>query len=626
MNPLVRYWRIHRWQMRILTLLLTAVVAIILAGWVVLPWQRHREALATLRGDGPDAVKAVATRAYLDPRLREQLRADLASAEDELFAKLMDVFDLLATRLDDPREPALFDRDRLIRYRQIVDDPNYDDRREELLGRAARQSTGSDWLAQLAMTATSDPYPPARAEAAVLAGRFALDEALAELAFADASPQVRSRATAVLSLRGAAAGYLESLTQPLDIEAPFEEAIARAYALSPLAPSHPAAEAALAEIAEAAAWSDDEAAAARLIWAANHARGPGPIVLAEDAELSAGPPWTMAMVAGALAGDQQVGPLAILALAGPEDPNRIDPAFIQRQAAGAFAAGRLRLPVAGRLAGLIRNYYHPATAWSMAHCALAAGELLTDPTVETPPAVAEETLEILSLAAADDRAPLAQAAAAYALWRVDPQRGREAMLLAAENQDTIGADWLTWRLARHHPAEAANLAEALLRRRYSPPARAAGAILLGLVTRGTEAQSAALARLTEQFRPSGAAMARDVALRESFRCALLLAGDDSQRQAVRGLLPAADLTRRRVLTALLLSDDPVALNWLLARPTMDAARLDSILGSQLVGEVLAAARPGLPLYQPLAPATVRLAQAQMILDAWALSQPGQLGD
>ncbi len=328
------------------------------------------------------------------------------------------------------------------------------------------------------------------------------------------------------------------------------------------------------------------------------------------------------------------------------------------------AADRLNLPVRRQTEAIIRTLWHPA--WSLTM--MKAVEVLEHQIDRPQPADAnapsrDECLRTLRLAATFQAlpqtqpasspaagmvtTPLPSAAAAVSLWRLAPaasyiQRDATGLRVdvqspafyihtAASVEPTGPADYIAWQLAESNNPLAFELGLSLLPpavepnvplgrqppRVYSPNARAAGAMLLGLAARTPAQRTAAIERLRNRLTGGTLGNLPDAYDASTYRCALLCLGEKDALPEVRKLL-LPDFPFRRALTALCAAGDGAGLDWLLGdlqdRPE-DTLFFLINLGC---GEVIAKAAPQLPAVDPLAPPDIRLWQAKRMQHYYAI--------
>ena len=128
--------------------------------------------------------------------------------------------------------------------------------------------------------------------------------------------------------------------------------------------------------------------------------------------------------------------------------------------------------------------------------------------------------------------PLAAAAGAVATWELDPAAGEPEVLDAAGSDTPYVGDWVAWRLARLDPAAARRIGRELLDVRYNTAAKAAGAMMLALASAGSAEHAEAVAAIRQRLGPAEAPLPRAGVLADSYRCALLILGQDEFRPRV----------------------------------------------------------------------------------------------
>ncbi len=635
MGEFLRYFRQHPWHRRLITLSLAGIVAMALT-WVYYPGVRNRRAIEALFD--PDSAKrakafteAVDMARWYDD-FREALEEALDTDDDPRFTVIADVLVKAELFHTDSRRSDQLDRFERIQFGRSqppggVAMPTTAPTLSERAAALDRRTVVHDFIlrdrheaetAKLLLLAVADPAACVRRKAGLLAVKLGHTAGI-EALLADPDPTVRAWLTIDLALAGRSAFTGAMAERLATVDDPFELSCV-AWAMAKLD-----GKAAAAAVAAKLAATEPGPLQERLLWVATMlpAESIGPTVRdVMAANTAAGAPLRMAILAaGRLKlSDRQVHQIIGEALA------VTDKADIYNRrgdlAVAAWAARQLGLPVVEQLDTLMREGFDVSTSLVMTEAALSLAEL----TPSAPPALRQRVAETLRRAAADlpvPRAPLASAAAAVAAWRLDPVGGRAVLLATAEAESTLAADWLAWHVAAAGGADIVaveRIAGELLAVRYYNNARAAGAMMLALVTRRTAHQAAAMAVMAERFGPDENPYPRDGMLQESYRCALLLLGRSRYARRLEEVLATLQFPHRRVLTAMLLTGNRYGADWLLGRDERTAADVSGLLGNETISEVLRKARPDLPHYEFLATPPVREWQADIIRDAYMLSR------
>jgi len=222
--------------------------------------------------------------------------------------------------------------------------------------------------------------------------------------------------------------------------------------------------------------------------------------------------------------------------------------------------------------------------------------------------------------------PVASAAAAVALWRLGGEDAASALHYAASSRYTLPGDYIAWHVSQTDPAAGTELGVDMLPaldaphelRVYNDNVRSAGAMMLALSARTDEQRLAAAERIRSRL-IGGEYGGEDVRqVRWSYMCALAITGDDTYRRELSALLSVTEFPRRRLLTGLLLAGDREAMDWLLWHPQFSDASVVELLLDRRIGEVLAAVAPDLPRVERAAPQQVRLWQARILRETYAI--------
>jgi hypothetical protein len=238
----------------------------------------------------------------------------------------------------------------------------------------------------------------------------------------------------------------------------------------------------------------------------------------------------------------------------------------------------------------------------------------TDQAATTAATSASETRDLTT--------PLPSAAAALALWELDAPLADEFVREATVNERLLVGDAIAWGLATG-PRKDQTFALGLdmlpditsSRRVYFEYERAAGAMLLALSALTDQQRQTAVARIE----PRLSGEEPNYLVRGSYRCSLLILGQEQRLDDVRLLLETG-LLQRRVLTALLLAGDKQALDWLLANPQIGPEQIAETLVIRGVQDVLRAAAPSLPLIDPGANIDLELWQVRILCDQYMIGR------
>lgn len=646
MRTVLTYFRQHPWQWRTMTILLAGLIGL-LAAYLFYPSIRAYRVVSALTDGKPAERDAAIERAT---RLARQDPLVVAALNKALVPKANDfAFEAIAKALQDAKLFYVPDRptwqiDRLQRLgferrypvqattstapatqpAKDEEDGEAASRRDVVWHFVLANSPGKD-TDRLLTLASLDSAPSVRREAALLAALVNSAPAIDRLLL-DQNPAVRAAMVLDLGLAGRAQ-YGPRVAEFLRSSDALEAANA-AYALACLQPSQwsPA-------IAERIRITPPGALRDKLLWVATllppQVVGPAVLeALQAPAEAAENPDRTMPILAAGALKLDAASPILLAKLKVIDVPD----ALRRREelTAAVWACRQINTPAAMELDTLMRTAYSPQlerlmieSALSLAQAVLSANPGTTS--VPTAPAgtqgesTRQHAIQTLIAATSRTDAPVAGAAAALALWQLEPRSGELAIIQAAQASEWLPGEWLAWRLSRLDPATAERVAMELLNVRYNDDARAGGAMMLALADRDTLRAPTALGTLADRFGPPEAPASRNGILNETYRCAVLLLGQRQYQANTETLLAGGEFPQRRLMTALLLSGSRRGADWLLANPQLSPADLDYLLGGKTIGEVLQLAQPTLPHYEPLATPPVRLWQAQILQDAYVLN-------
>ena len=639
MGAMLRYFRDHPWQRRVTTLCLAGILGL-LAAAVVAPHVRNQRLIRALTDSDVQRREAAIWRAQelarRSPRFRLALNEALDTPDDTRFDAIAGALVRLRLFHVPGRSPEAVDRLKRIAFARLQpkspspaggEDDEAPMRHSVIRRFILDRRTGAE-THRLLLLAAADPAASVRREAALLAVMADDGAAIGALAD-DTDASVRSRLWTDLGLAGRG-DFADRIARAFAGAAEGPEAPAAAYALAILGPNETAR-----LVAERIRSEPPGVTLEKLLWVATMLprQEAGASVIDALGRATAG-----AEAAGPAEGDNLSAAMAILAaghLRLPEagssvlaalEVSGVEDAVRRRTtlASAAWAARRLDLPAGSRLKDLMKTAFGQETSLAMIE---AAGSLSVSlRTAASPSAAAEvsraEAIETLTAAASRTDVPLAAAAAALALWQVEPGAGERAIVQAAQAEGTLGGDWLAWHVAGSDPAAGERIARALLEVPYDNNAKAAGAMMLALAVRRPDRAADAMALLRERFGPDEAPKPSDGMLLESYRCALHLLGESRHVRRLNKLLAGGGFPQRRLLTALLLTGDRAGTDWLLANGQYGPSTVSYLLGNKTIGEVLHAARGDLPRFEPLASPRVRLWLAEIIQDAYLLSEAG----
>ncbi|MHC4562171.1 MAG: hypothetical protein ACYS8X_05290 [Planctomycetota bacterium] len=638
MSDLTTYFRQHRWQRRAVVASVGFVIAMALTV-ALYPLASDRLLIRRL-GDESDFVRERAIRratvnAGKSPTTLRRLEGALDTANDRRFYGIASALGRIGKFRTPQRAGRHFDRMAAIQF-EATDAPAS---RWLILHAQCIADRDNEHLRRLLVAASADEKPEIRETAAVLAAKLG-DDAILERLLADDAPVVRASAALDACLAGRELP-VDQFTKLLDDDDDTVVASA-AFALARQAPQVYAETVAPMLLATGPAgpsrrllWSlsaldSGEMAADLLTTLISRPAGPD------------GPAATTILLAGSmlnadLAGDQVRSILA--SAAKPDKGVRRG----QLQAALA-AAGWLDMPVRKEVYDIVYALWDPALEPSMAQAARLLGQQTNRPQEGRRSPTSAECVKALQQGTmwrhlVDDpkdnkspqylHTPLASAAAAVALWELQTPLANKSVRSAARSDYTLPGDLIAWQLATSSsPDDAYVLGELMLPapgaadhlRVFNDNERAAGAMLLALSARTDSHRSAAVERISQRLYGTGAGGEDNPYVQLSYRCALLILGEEDHRSDLHDLLSVLEFPQRRVLTALLAAGDRRAMDWLLWNPQISPESLEELLVGRGIGEPLSSAHKQLAMAAviPAAPYEIRVWQAKMLSDLYAI--------
>ena len=603
MNTIRQYFRGHRWQRRMVVMLIAMCIAATVAFWFVPRWQDDQ---TIARLDHADDVVRNEAAGLLIARIREQqagsvwrlgdstvdrITAALGCGSDRQFLGLyhtlknLDLWKPVAKA-----NPLYADRVRLLRLRDSQP--------------PAEVELKIDYGIQLRMQMVFDTITAGRNNEYVLA--------LLLRASNDRAPEVRVAATML-------AGAIENTAAIQTLLGDPDKTVAQAAAYS-------------AELCNMTQFKGD----------------------------TSNSPWAAPGVYDVYAG----GDMSILrkAVASPK-------AVLQNELIAAIDQAMARkLPCRRELYDVVEKLWCPGRPVLLMQVARALGTQATTDQGDAPdPPTKEKCIELLQQGAlytlavdppeetekpedksADKPAgrtvyyttPMGSAAAAVALWKIEPSveefdmgtatasegmeevdvKRNSAFFLreAASNEIYSAGDYIAWELSRTGLPEAAALAQRFLparkstHREYNTSVLATGAMWMALQARTDDERLAARKRIEDRM------IRADYIGRRSMTCALLILGDRSKLAEVNGLLEMPDFPRRRVLTALWSANEKRSLDMMLLNVGQPLEEVGTLLLAEGLDSVLAGVAPTLPLPKASAGQAARAQQMQKLRHAWGV--------
>ncbi|HDZ22206.1 hypothetical protein LCGC14_0868240 [marine sediment metagenome] len=636
MNQFLSYFRQHPWQRRALTFLVSLVIALVAA---VTLWPVIDDHLLIRRlGDESDwlrerAVREAATQIRQSPATLRRLQRALRTTDDRRFYGVASALNRVSEFYTPQREGGDIDRLAAMRFEATEHAPS----RWMVLHRQCLSDRDNLHMRRLLAAAIGDANAGIRELATVLAFKVRDDAAIRSL-LADKAPAVRAAAaqTAALAGRTDLTGEIAPLLDDAD---PMVVASA-GYALASLDPDAHSAAICGKLVATESAEARDRLLAAAILLNDDNARQ---AVRECFDKTVGGDSFADAMLLTAIASlqvdwaEQAVRPILTEA-GGPQGEQTTS---IQLHAA-LRAADTLDLPVRHEVREIITKLWGPSLQRTMGAAAMVLGRQIDLDQGRRSAPTGPECIRTLQQAAiwqsttddpTDDQpptiwtTPVASAAAAVALWRLNAPLADQFLRSSAASPESLPGDTIAWALAMSdRPGEGYAVGGAMLPAPGAPPAarvynddeRASGAMLLALAARTDEQKAAAAERIRQRLEGTGLGGEDNPYVQLTYRCALLILGRREHGDDLYDLMGVLAFPQRRVLTALLSAGDKRALDWMLWNTQQTPDDVVELLVGRGLQDVLAVVAPQLPRVDPAAPHDVRVWQARMLSDTYAI--------
>jgi hypothetical protein len=659
MGAILRYFRLHSWQRRLMTITLMAMIGVS-AAWVIRPIIRDRNCLAMLRSTDPaQREQAVewAVRIYkVSPSLADKIEGRLDQAGDDEYVALATVLDRLDLFNVPARPGPQVDRYNAL---ELAEAQRFgmDSFAKVFLYNLVRGGRDNAYVRQALALAVKSPSPQLRQMAPLLAARLGDDKTLAEL-LADADVDVRSAAALDAGLAGRKA-LTNAIAELFGKATNEDEAAFAAYALALLAPgtSWAACYGGYIDVhTMPATGSLQEKLVCVLgqIGQIEYAQAAVTYLLDAPAKTASAPTSTSTpATTSAPTTSQAAAPgllppaMAYIAAArwglpiGPQLTAGLNTIIAHRAAISPRDLAALPAIVASaRRIGMgqdfflktIRELWHKQTTLAMILAAEGLSEQPLDQTGPTSQAASRPAridlgvLELMLHIIDYDTMPVPSAALAVAAFVMSPQDGTGMIVQACQDDpahpaDTaLCGDYVAWQLSRRPTPQTGKLAEAML----TGPSRdvgvrSTGALLLAMQNRAP-AQAEAAAKII-QFQMNGGAMGvkpTDPFLLGSYHCALLILGHKEYAREAAILAHSADFPNDRALLALALAGEELGFEQVLGGPEFEPGKMDYFLAGRLLARVYRSLRPELPAFDIEAPTAVRLWQCRILHDHYII--------
>ncbi len=649
MNEMFLYFRRHPWQRLTLTLSFTAMLAAGLAvvlnpliGDLIL---LHRLSSSNIEVRHKSA-DALAVRALSSPRTLARLERRLTSDDDAKFLAAARVLNMIGQFSIPSRDTETIDRWWAIQMAHTAD-ANV---RRTIIWEACILDRDDRFLRRLLATAAGDGEEEIRALSAILAAKLA-DDATLERLLADESAEVR----AIAAIDAGIAGRKELLERAYAGRAEPDSYAADCmlYALA-LVGSDLAAPAVCENLARlTSAGEDDQARPSldrNLLIAGMllDSSVTDAVMDLFEAYADSGrhvPP--IAMVVAARRGMTDTAPHVRNVLRAAMSSDRRAPVTGGQLWAALEAAEALNMPVRQEVYEIVKWLWGSQLEDVMVTAARVLGRQADLPqdvpdepvpsTVEGP--TREGCITLLRGKATwllreqipgqpDElhRTPLASASAALALWRLRTPLAEDYIRHTAWSRFTLPGDYVAWHIAMEGPAAGMELGMNMLPaleaphelRVYNNNERAAGAMLLALSARTDQQRADAARRISSRLIGGQFGGEDDRHVRWAFMCALTITGDRTYLGHLSALLSVTEFPRHRLLTALLVAGDSRGMDWLLWNAQLSDASVISLLIDRRIDEVLWAVAPELPRIERAASQDIRIWQARILRDTYAI--------
>jgi hypothetical protein len=448
------YFRVHKWERRGVTVLLVVVVAF--SGALLLyPRVQRRLLLRDLRSDDPklrrQGIDRAAAVGRKSPRGLRWLNEALVTDDDRLFSAVATALNRLGEFDTPQRDPVQIDRMRAIDLAVAGRSEHRDAAvpRGMILRELILCGRDNRYVRRAAATAAEDAEPAIRELAAVLAARLGDDRTLKKLLEdTDAGVVAAAALDAGLASRK---GLSDSIFKLLETSEQMEVLSSSAYAMALLAPKESSP-----RLCALLKGTRDEHLRDRLLHVMtvlddDRARA-AVLEICKSAHEVGRHPSGMAMLAAGKLKIEQVGQqvLEVLAAAvAPKTKLRVPQVLAALQAADA-----LDLPVRAEVDAICRKLWSPDYEQMMVAAARLLGEQIGitqgQAAQQLPREDAIETLRRAALYELRDTppgastpkaitTPMGSAAAAVALWMLDPQSSEYQPLRDANQEATV---WL----------------------------------------------------------------------------------------------------------------------------------------------------------------------------------------
>lgn len=637
----IRYFRQHPWQRRMVTATLALVVgggAGVLGYPHVRDWLLIRD-LADENGEvRMQAIARAAALAERSPRFYRRLESKLTTENDTQFAAIVTVLRDLE-KFDIPaRDPLLIDRMRAVEIaqtRSATDPRGASATRGMILTRVLLSERDNRYVRKALAESAVDEAGGVRRTAGVLAGRVGDDRTLRAL-LGDADPSVAAGAVLCAGLAGRGE-LLSDISALLDTSPDVGVVSSAAYALALLDGKNHSR-----RICDRLRTTRDLELRDRLLHVMT--------VLADDN--------AAATVAEILTETAKDGGFAPAAAIGAGDKLNLNATRRHAQSIAADASRRgTELRSSQVLAAFgVKNWSFNAealafcrTRWNprFSLAMIAAVNMLGRSTGDEPGIALTEKVHTLRRAVRWEWVPATRpaeggsgrvvtpvpsAAAAVALWKLGDESAGEHVRNVAAYDQTLGGDYAAWALGQLGEDRAFELGLAMLPpplepdlppesqppRVHNQNERSAGAMLLALSARTSEQIARAKRRIRSRLDGGPLGGERNFYVRGAYTCALLILGESARRPVVRELLATADFPQRRAMTALLVAGDRHGLDWMLWGPGRSDDYVAFLLIDKGLAEVLAACAPELPTVDPSASEGVMRWEVRILRDTYAI--------
>jgi len=618
MKVIVRYFRQHPWQRRVVTGSMAVILGVILA-WIIWPSVRDRSIIELLGSEDPNKrmrgiVQAVAV-GKVCPELVQRIERKLDSADDVQFSAMVEVLNRLGLFDVPGRRGYQIDRYRQITFATSRTNPTGTDVKRLMLHGIILDGRDNKYVRKTLQLALHDAVADIRSQAAILAARLKDSAALKRL-LGDVDPAVRASSAIDAGLAGLK-DCSDAMWRLLKGAQDDEEIAAVAYGLSRLEPNRLSQE--IVEKIKEARERANSALLGKLLYVASLLKDKSTeetvAKMLEESLQEKKSPALMAIIAAG----------RIKPVTSKNTIKRIIDDIIARRAEFTFAdASALTAAVkAGDEVGLpadlfvdvMEQLWHPATTLAMIFSAEALARRQGSFTAEQR----DKVLKVLNEAVNRTDTPVASAAAAVAIFRIAPAEAIESLRTACESENCLAGDYVAWNLAQSDSREVWTIAKSFLAPdEYNSSVKSVGAMLIASLARRSGPAQQVAEGIKSRLEQSPYIDQAAPFLAGTYRCALLMLTREEYRDVVIALLQSRGFPKFRAIWALVAAGEPMGFDMVFAETRFRPSEIDFYLGRSLVYMLYSKVIPQMPVYDVQAPLVVRYWQCRLCRDYYLI--------